>query len=130
MLLHLLHGQAWLARCRIGPRAGALMCFSLVLSGCADREMPFDSQMWKDAEGNSWDVERHKMVGDLLKKHVVIGMQEAEVDELLGVSTTKNKLTEYSRVYRIGVADHFVDHKWLAIRFDEGRVVEVTVTED
>ena len=125
-----LHGQALSARRRMGVGAIALICFNLLVSGCADREMSFDSQMWKDAEGNSWDVERHRMVGNLLKKHELIGMQEAKVDELLGVSTTKNKLTEYSRVYRIGVADHFVDHKWLAIRFDEGRVVEVTVTED
>lgn len=47
--------------------------------------MAFDAALWRDHDWNHEGLSpRYQMVGDLLRKHRLVGMTRAEVEELLG----------------------------------------------
>jgi hypothetical protein len=84
-----------------------------------------------------WDAapeSRHKIVSDMLEKHPLAGLDEAEVVELLGQEDggpTSFKITrgpyppETTLVYYLGVVA--VDESWLVISLEDGVVTDYCI---
>jgi hypothetical protein len=95
--------------------------------------VPFDSSRWKNAD--LADVEnpvRLRMVDDLLEGKHLVGMPQAEIDELLGTPTQTGHFKSYDYVYRLGPERGFIsiDSEWLVIKFDKGVVKEAKIRLD
>jgi hypothetical protein len=92
--------------------------------------VPFESAAWRDGERIDFeDSVRLRMVDDLLRRHHLVGMSKAEIDELLGPPTETGGFAGYDYAYLLGPERAFfrTDSEWLVIKFDQGRVVEARV---
>ena len=87
----------------------------------------FSQEKWlADADG------RFRLVDDMLEKHPLIGMSEADVIALLGAEdgggqtsfklSDKNYPPETTLVYHLGV--EYIDNMWLIISISDGVVTE------
>ena len=78
--------------------------------------------------------ERTAIVGDLLDKHELIGMTEAEIIDLLGTHNNDygyfNEADRY--VYYMGPERGFIsiDSEWLILDFKDGVVADCYITTD
>jgi len=60
-----------------------LLILVLILSSCGVKEEKFNSQMWKEMDGNSYS-KREPFVNDLMKNHLYKGMNYRKIIEILG----------------------------------------------
>ncbi len=90
----------------------------------------FDSAIWKATQGS--DPARLFMVDDLLRRHSLVGMSRAEVDELLGRPPATDYFRDFEYVYWLGPERGFIsiDSEWLGLRFEQERVAEARVLSD
>lgn len=90
----------------------------------------FSQEKWlADADG------RFRLVDDMLEKHPLIGMSEADVIALLGAEdgdgqtsfklSDKNYPPETTLVYHLGV--EYIDNMWLIISISDGVVTEYLI---
>lgn len=90
----------------------------------------FSQEKWlADADG------RFRLVDDMLEKHPLIGMSEADVIALLGAEdgggpasfklSDKNYPPETTLVYHLGV--EYIDNMWLIISISDGIVTEYLI---
>ena len=90
----------------------------------------FSQEKWlADADG------RFRLVDDMLEKHPLTGMSEADVIALLGAEdgggqtsfklSDKNYPPETTLVYRLGV--EYIDNMWLIISISDGVVTEYLI---
>lgn len=101
--------------------AAAFICF-----GVYRYQHVFTVEKWnKDVEN------RTKIVGDLLEKHQLIGMNESDVTDLLGEENSEQSSFKISRetfppdttlVYYLGV--DYVDSEWLILSLEDGIVCD------
>lgn len=78
-----------------------------------------------------WQQDRHfrpRMLHNFLATHDLKGMSRHGIDRLLGVPSGQDSRQEDRYLYWVGYAG--IDDNWLDIRFQEGRVVEVSVYPD
>ena len=96
----------------------------IVFVGMYKYQHTFTTEKWADARHD-----RSKLVDDLLEKHNLIGMQEADVIALLGEEDSDRSSFKISRkefppdttlVYYLGV--DFMDNQWLIISLADGIV--------
>src|SRR5262245_34009647 len=95
--------------------------------------IPFDSVAWK-ADANGQINRRYDMLADLLRKHNLVGMSEAEVKQLLGEPTMPEDWQHQSAsgytaafCYCLGFARHSLgpDYAFLVLGYKDGKVVEI-----
>lgn len=90
----------------------------------------FSQEKWlADADG------RYRLVADMLEKHPLTGMSEADVIALLGAEdgdgpasfklSDKNYPPETTLVYHLGV--EYIDSMWLIISISDGIVTEYLI---
>lgn len=90
----------------------------------------FSQEKWlADADG------RFRLVDDMLEKHPLIGMREADVIALLGAEdgggqtsfklSDKNYPPETTLVYHLGV--EYIDNMWFIISISDGVVTEYRI---
>jgi len=94
---------------------------------------PFDSVAWKVGEQLAGDRGvRLRMLDDLLRRHKLAGLSRAEVDDLLGPPTETGYFKEYDRVYWLDPERGFlsIDSEWLALKFEQDRVVAARIVRD
>ena len=60
-----------------------LLILVLILSSCGVKDEKFNSQRWKEMDGDSYS-KREPLVNDLMKNHLHKGMNYSEIIELLG----------------------------------------------
>jgi hypothetical protein len=96
--------------------------------------LPFDSLVWKESlTKESTESVRLRMINDLLRKHVLLGMHRSEVISLLGMPPSTEYFRDYDLVYWLGPERGFfgIDSEWLAVKFDgEDRVTKASVVSD
>src|SRR5262245_35322630 len=111
------------------------VAFPLV-SGLASEyvnRLPFDPAAWKGADlADGRNPARLRMVDDLLRRHRLVGMAQAEVDELLGVPPRTGYFRDYDYVYWLGPERGFIsiDSEWLVLKFEQGRVARARIVRD
>jgi hypothetical protein len=97
------------------------------------QRVSFDSATWKDEASQSQDNPvRLRMVNDLLRRHRLVGITRAEVDELLGVPPQTGYFRKYDYVYWLGPERGFmsIDSEWLVLKFDHDKVIEARLVRD
>ena len=102
----------------------AVACVALLVGcGVARRNDPFDASGWKNADLTT--RARADMVHDLLRKYPLEGRSEDAVLELLGAPTPTDKWRSSEMIYVLGPDPGMgIDHEWLLIELDAGKVVE------
>jgi hypothetical protein len=97
----------------------------------ATRE-PFDAATWRAENTHAATGIRVHMVDDLLRKHSLVGMTRAQIDELLGVPPPSNYFREYDYVYWLGQerGAFGIDSEWLVLKLENGRVSKANVVTD
>ncbi len=90
----------------------------------------FDSGRWKSVTGS--DASRLAMVDDLLARHELVGMNQRQIDELLGSPTDTSYFANYDYVYWLGPERGFIsiDSEWLCIAFENEVVVGARIMRD
>lgn len=90
----------------------------------------FDSAIWKATGGD--DPARVFMVDDLLRRHPLIGMPRADVEDLLGRPPATDYFRDFEYVYWLGPERGFIaiDSEWLGLKFEQDRVTEARVLSD
>jgi len=90
----------------------------------------FDSAAWKSVSGN--DASKLTMVDDLLAQYQLVGMERAEIDELLGVAPDTPYFADFDYVYWLGPERGFIsiDSEWLCIDFTNDVVVDARLMRD
>jgi len=93
---------------------------------------PFDSVRWKAENRRGAEGTRVRMVDDLLRRHQLVGMQRAQLEQLLGVPPSTPYFSEYDYVYWLGPerGAFSIDSEWLVVRCQEGVVVSADVVTD
>jgi hypothetical protein len=101
-----------------------------VVSDYASRTT-FESGTWKNAEASPEGI-RIRMVDDLLRKHPLVGMPRAEIDQLLGVPRETDYFADYEYVYWLGPERGLIpiDSGWLGIKFSNDVVSEAQLLRD
>ena len=121
------------AKSRIIIAFSVLIAVLLIIAAafCVYRyQHTFSQEKWlADADG------RFRLVDDMLEKHPLIGMSEADVIALLGAEDGDGpasfKLSrehfppETTLVYRLGV--EYIDNMWLIISISDGIVTEYLI---
>jgi hypothetical protein len=103
-----------------------------VVNDYANR-MPFDALKWQNEElVNSTNPIRTRMVDDLLKKYNLVGMPKVKLNDLLGTPSKTSYFSDYDYVYWLGPERGFIsiDSEWLAIKFEDDRVIEARIVRD
>jgi hypothetical protein len=103
-----------------------------IIKDYANRK-PFDSKIWKASlVGNFHPDTRLRMVDDLFKKHNLIGMSKNDIDNLLGIPPNTSYFKNYDYVYRLGIERGIIpiDSEWLAIEFENGKVIKANIVRD
>jgi hypothetical protein len=97
----------------------------------ATRE-PFDAAIWRAENTHSATGIRVHMVDDLLRRHSLVGMTRAQIDELLGVPPPSNYFREYDYVYWLGQerGAFGIDSEWLVLKLEKGCVSTAKVVTD
>ena len=92
----------------------------------------FDSVRWKAENRRGADGIRVRMVDDLLRSHKLVGMQRAQLEELLGVPPPTPYFTEYDYVYWLGPerGAFSIDSEWLIVKCQHDVVVVAKVVTD
>lgn len=95
--------------------------------------IPFDALKWRNEElVNSTNPIRIRMVDDLLKKYNLVGMPKTKLNDLLGTPPKTGYFSNYDYVYWLGPERGFIsiDAEWLAIKFEDDRVIEARIVRD
>jgi outer membrane protein assembly factor BamE (lipoprotein component of BamABCDE complex) len=104
----------------------------LLIAGCGSRaSVDFDQERWRNADLGT--RERAHMVGSLLQKHPIEGMDRAAVVEVLGEPTPTGKWDGSEMIYVLGPDGSMmpIDHEWLLIELDQqDRVSSYRVVSD
>ena len=94
----------------------------------------FDSAKWKSQIDihNVEKPEKLRMVDDLMKNYLLVGMDRKQVEELLGVPPKSDYFSDYDYVYWLGPERGFIsiDSEWLCIKLEDNIVVEVELLKD
>jgi hypothetical protein len=92
----------------------------------------FDSARWKAENRRGAEGRRIRMVDDLLRRHHLVGMQRAQLEQLLGVPPPTPYFQEYEYVYWLGPerGAFSIDSEWLVVRCQEDVVVSAAVVTD
>ena len=94
---------------------------------------PFEAAEWKAhlEDRNPGNPIKLNMVDDLLSQHQLIGMNVAEVDQLLGKPPKTKYFENYDYVYWLGPERGVgVDSEWLGLKFQNDRVIKVDILRD
>lgn len=116
----------------LGIAAIAALIFGRpVLEDYASRTA-FDSTRWKAENRRGAEGTRVRMVDDLLRRHRLVGMQRAQLEQLLGVPPSTESFREYDYVYWLGPerGAFSIDSEWLVVRCQQGVVVSAEVVTD
>jgi hypothetical protein len=95
----------------------------------------FDLNLWKNrAVAMSRDRPvRSYMAEDLMRQHDLLGKSTTEIGSLLGTPDDRRSIncTSYD-LYWLGPSRSFIklDSEWLAIRFDQDKVVDVRILDE
>lgn len=94
--------------------------------------VPFDAAAWKSLNRRDAEGLRAHMVDDLLRRHTLVGMTRAQVDELLGVPPPTDYFREYDYVYWLGPerGPFGIDSEWLVLKYNGDLVVGARVVTD
>lgn len=128
-----MENEAKRAKRRIIIAFSVLIAVLLIIAAafCVHRyQHTFSQEKWlADADG------RFRLVDDMLEKHPLIGMSEADVIALLGAEdgggqtsfklSDKNYPPETTLVYYLGV--DYIDSMWLIISISDGVVTEYLI---
>lgn len=128
-----MENEAKRAKRRIIIAFSVLIAVLLIIAAafCVYRyQHTFSQEKWlADADG------RFRLVDDMLEKHSLIGMSEADVIALLGAEdgdgpasfklSDKNYPPETTLVYHLGV--EYIDNMWLIISISDGVVTEYLI---
>jgi hypothetical protein len=68
------------------------------------------------------------MLSDLLAKHELRGMARQEVTGLLGHPKGQDSVSDGNYIYWVGYSS--IDDKWLELRFQNDKVVDVRIYPD
>ncbi len=105
-----------------------LLACCLLLCGC-EKEGSFTTERWLNDPDN-----RTAIVDDLLANYPLIGMTEQEILDLLGKhDNSSGYFNEDDRyVYCLGIERGLIaiDSEWLLIDFENGYVVDYSLTTD
>jgi hypothetical protein len=104
---------------------------SAVVEDYASRRS-FDSGEWKAENRRGADGIRVQMVDDLLRRHDLVGMRRAQLEELLGVPPPTDYFSEYDYVYWLGPerGAFSIDSEWLVVKCRQDLVVSAEVVTD
>jgi len=128
-----MENEAKRAKVRIIIAFSVLIAVLLIIAAafCVYRyQRTFSQEKWlSNADG------RYMIVADMLEKHPLIGMSEADVIALLGAEdgggqtsfklSDKNYPPEPTLVYHLGV--EYMDNMWLIISISDGIVTEYLI---
>lgn len=128
-----MENEAKRAKRRIIIAFSVLIAVLLIIAAafCVYRyQHTFSQEKWlADADG------RFRLVADMLEKHPLIGMSEADIIALLGEEdgdgpasfklSDKNYPPETTLVYHLGV--EYIDSMWLIISISDGIVTEYLI---
>jgi hypothetical protein len=92
----------------------------------------FDEVLWKADNTEAPRGRRIHMVDDLLRRHRLVGMSQAQVEDLLGAPPPTEYFREYDYVYWLGPerGAFSIDSEWLVLKLDKGRVIHAEVVTD
>lgn len=92
----------------------------------------FDSGQWKAENRRDAEGVRVRMVDDLLRRQVLVGMSRVELESLLGVPPPTEYFREFDYVYWLGPerGAFSIDSEWLVVRCQDDRVVHVELVTD
>jgi hypothetical protein len=92
----------------------------------------FTQAAWKAENTHAATGIRVRMVDDLLRRHRLVGMSKAQVDDLLGVPPQTEYFREYDYVYWLGPerGAFSIDSEWLVLKLDNGSVVQAELVTD
>jgi hypothetical protein len=92
----------------------------------------FDQAVWKAENTHAAKGMRIHMVDDLLRKHPLVGMSKAQVDDLLGVPPPTDYFRDYDYVYWLGPerGAFSIDSEWLVLKLANGSVVRAELVTD
>ena len=106
----------------------AIAALLLLLAGLYRCRHSYSQHKW-----NTDQAHRYRIVGDLLDRHLLDGLTEAEVIALLGEEDSGERTSfkiskryfppETTLVYWLGV--DFMDDNWLVVSLDDGVVTDV-----
>lgn len=104
-------------------KAATFAAFLAVIIGfvVCSGSLSFDPVKWKNAEVGSrlyWESTRVRMFDDLVRKHKLVGLTEAEIIVLLGHPT---ETKESELLYQLGPAG--LDSEWLTLTLNEKKVI-------
>jgi len=91
-------------------------------------QIPFKEQEWKSAKYQEWT--RYRMYNDLTEKYKLIGMTREEINTLLGIPDRDYQGKCFW--YEMGPDSAFIgiDSRWLAIYFENDRIVKYDIKYD
>lgn len=69
------------------------------------------------------------MAKELVEQRVLIGKNEQEIETMLGPPATAKRFERYDRAYWLSGHSHGTGSRWLAVRFEDGKVVEAAIVE-
>ena len=98
-----------------------IICLTVLAVSSCNSKQKFDSDEWKQTGLDWWMTDfREKMVDDLIQNDTLIGMNQEQVIELLGLPESENKAKlEYliREKYRSDIDPEYISN--LIIEFDE-----------
>ena len=98
-----------------------IICLTVLAVSSCNSKQEFDSDEWKQTGLDWWITDfREKMVDDLIQNDTLIGMNQEQVIELLGLPESENKAKlEYliREKYRSDINPEYISN--LIIEFDE-----------
>ena len=98
-----------------------IICLTVLAVSSCNSKQKFDSDEWKQTGLDWWMTDfREKMVDDLIQNDTLIGMNQEQVIELLGLPESENKAKlEYliREKYRSDINPEYISN--LIIEFDE-----------
>ncbi len=97
--------------------------FNVILFSCGSKEMKFDKKKWNE-KNDMFYANRERMVNDLMKNHLKIGMNYYEVINLLGMHSNDSSFFVASIAYEISV-----DYGW-NIDPQEGKTLYLEFSKD
>jgi hypothetical protein len=92
----------------------------------------FDSARWKAENRRGAEGIRVRMVDDLLRRHRLVGMSCAQLEDLLGVPPPSDFFRDYDYVYWLGPerGAFSIDSEWLVVRCGQAGVASAEVVTD
>jgi len=96
----------------------------LLLTSCTD--IDFNSEKWKNWEEKESNMHmRWDMVDDLIANHLHKGMNENEVETLIGKGVETNLENERVARYMLGPCRSGIDYGTLEVRFRQSKLTSV-----